>query len=124
MVNNYIVNRSIDVHVVERAAGHPIAVEQARTVIRHPNLVTRVDAGQRVQMRERALAPRGTGSANSAPPPPPSVVSKPSTQATPHNAVRRRICSPAPRSAIPTPRATSGDDRRDRAARPATDLAG
>src|SRR5580704_9688397 len=33
VVNNYVVNRSIDVHVVERAAGHPIAVVRAASVI-------------------------------------------------------------------------------------------
>jgi hypothetical protein len=85
VVNNYVVNKSIDVHVVERAAGHPIAVVRAASVIRHPNLVTRVDVGQRVQVRMRAIAPRGMGVANSAPPPPAGVVAKLSARVSPRN---------------------------------------
>jgi hypothetical protein len=85
VVNNFVVNRSIDVHVVERAAGHPIPVVRAATVIRHPNLVASVAVGQRVQLRMRDIAPRGRGIANSAPPPPPRVVAKLSTNVAPRN---------------------------------------
>jgi hypothetical protein len=83
VVNNYVVNKSIDVRVVQRAAGHPIQITASRDVIRNPNLVMRVDAGRRIQERERLIAPHGTGLANSAPPPPPSVVGKLSTQVPP-----------------------------------------
>ncbi|HEX4157542.1 MAG TPA: DUF6600 domain-containing protein [Rhizomicrobium sp.] len=86
VVNNYVVNRSVDVRVVERAAGHPIPVVRATAVIRHPNLVATVTVGQRAQMRMRAIAPRGTGIANSAPPPPPRVVAKLSTRVPPPKA--------------------------------------
>jgi hypothetical protein len=85
VVNNYVVNRSIDVHAVERVAGHPIPVVHAATVIRHPNLVATVAVGQRVQVRMRTVAPRGRGMANSAPPPSPHVVAKLSTNVTPRN---------------------------------------
>ena len=81
VVNNYVVNKSVDIRVVERAAGHPIVAAPARTVIRQPNLVMRVDQSQRIQVRERMIAPHGTGIANSAPPPPPSVVNKLSARA-------------------------------------------
>jgi hypothetical protein len=86
VVNNYMVNRSVDVRVVERATGHPIVAVRAATVIRHPNLVATVASGQRVQMRMRAAAPHGTGIANSAPPPPPRIVAKLSTRVPPPKA--------------------------------------
>jgi len=85
VVNNIVVNRSVDVRIVERAAGHPIPAVRAATVIRHPNLVARVDVGQRVQMRMRDVVPRGRGIANSAPPPPAQVVAKLSTNVEPRN---------------------------------------
>src|ERR1700719_1692741 len=85
VVNNYVVNKSVDVHVVERAIGHPIAVVRAASVIRHPNLMTRVDVGQRMQVRMRVIAPRGMGMANSAPPPPAGVVAKLSARVSPRN---------------------------------------
>lgn len=85
VVNNIVVNRSVDVRLVERAAGHPIPTVRAATVIRRPNLVARVDVGQRVQMRMRDVVPRGRGIANSAPPPPPRVTARLSTNVTPRN---------------------------------------
>jgi hypothetical protein len=83
VVNNYVVNRSVNVQAVERAAGHPIPVVRAATIVRNPNLVATVAVGQRVQMRMRAVAPHGTGVANSAPPPPPRIVAKLSTRVPP-----------------------------------------
>ena len=85
VVNNIVVNKSVDVRVVERAAGHPVPVVHAAAVIRNPNLVVRVDVGQRVQMRMREIVPHGRGIANSAPPPPPRVVAKLSASVTPRN---------------------------------------
>ncbi|HEX3429953.1 MAG TPA: DUF6600 domain-containing protein [Rhizomicrobium sp.] len=85
VVNNIVVNRSVDVHLVERAAGHPIEVIHAAAVIKHPNLVASVAVGQRVQMRMRETVPHGRGFANSAPPPPPRVVAKLSTNIAPRN---------------------------------------
>jgi hypothetical protein len=83
VVNNYVVNKSIDVHVVERAAGHPIQIMAARSVIRQPNLIMHADAGQRIQMQQRAIAPHGSGLPNSAPPPSAMVVDKLSAKAPP-----------------------------------------
>ena len=85
VVNNFVVNRSIDVRVVERAAGRPIPVVRAATVIRRPNLVASITIGQRVQVRMREIVPRGRGVANSAPPPPPRVIAKLSTNVAPQN---------------------------------------
>ena len=50
-VNNYIINRSVDVRRVERAAGRPISVVDARAVLRRN--ITTVDQGNRVQQNER-----------------------------------------------------------------------
>src|SRR5438105_4730424 len=85
VVNNIVVNKSVDVRVVERAAGHPIQVVHAAAVIRRPNLVARLDVGQRVQLKMREIVPHGRGIANSAPPPPPRVVAKLSTNVAPRN---------------------------------------
>jgi hypothetical protein len=76
VVNNYVVNRGVDVHRVEQAAHRPIAVMPAREVIRRPNLIASVAAGQRARELARAIAPVGHGMANSAPPPPPQVVQR------------------------------------------------
>ncbi len=86
VVNNYVVNRSIDVHAVEQASGHPVPTVADATVIKHPDLVMTVDASQKVHAQEFARAPHGTGVANSAPPPPPAVVDKLSEHVAAHHA--------------------------------------
>jgi hypothetical protein len=80
VVNNYVVNKGVDVNAVQRAAHHPIQAVAARTVIRHPQMVASIDAGRQAREQSRAVAPLGTGIANSAPPPSPQVVDKLSTQ--------------------------------------------
>ena len=52
-VNNYIINRSVDVARVERAAGRQIARVEARNVLRNNASIQRVDVGNRVQQEER-----------------------------------------------------------------------
>ena len=52
-VNNYIINRSVDVTRVERAAGRRIAAVEARDVVRRNASITTVDQGSRVQENER-----------------------------------------------------------------------
>jgi hypothetical protein len=84
VVNNYVVNRSVDVHMVERAGGHPVQIIRAADVIRQPALVTRVDVGHRAQMRAREEIPVGSGVVNSAPKPPPRVIQTLSTKQVVH----------------------------------------
>jgi hypothetical protein len=76
VVNNYMVNRSVDVRAVERASGHPVVALAAAAAFKHPNSVMTVDAGQKTHAREFDRAPHGTGIANSAPPPPPAVINR------------------------------------------------
>lgn len=82
VVNNYVVNKGIDVHRVEQVAHHPIAVVPARQVIRRPNLIASISAGQHAREQARMIAPVGHGTANSAPPPPPQLVQRLSAQPT------------------------------------------
>ncbi len=86
VVNHYMVNRSIDVHAVERASGHPVQTVAAAAVFKHPNLVATVEAGQKNRVREFDHAPHGMGVANSAPLPPPTVIDKLSEHVAAHHA--------------------------------------
>jgi hypothetical protein len=52
-VNNYIVNRSINVDRIERASGRQIARVEARNVLKRNINITTVDQGDRVQQNER-----------------------------------------------------------------------
>jgi len=68
VVNNYVVNRGINVNIVQRAGGRVQRVK-ASAVIKRPDLVTHADRGREIQSRMRRDAPHGTGMANSAPKP-------------------------------------------------------
>lgn len=68
IVNNYVVNRSINVNVVQRAGGRVQRV-RAASVIKRPDLITRADRGREIQTHMRRESPHGTGMANSAPKP-------------------------------------------------------
>jgi hypothetical protein len=57
VVNNRVVNRSIDVNVVERASGRRIQPVAARTVMKPNAIVTTVDESNHVRERERAAHP-------------------------------------------------------------------
>jgi hypothetical protein len=57
VVNNRVVNRGIDVKVVERATGRRIAPVSARTVIKSNDVITTVDEGKEVRARERTQHP-------------------------------------------------------------------
>ncbi|HEY1709127.1 MAG TPA: DUF6600 domain-containing protein [Rhizomicrobium sp.] len=69
IVNNYIVNRSVDVKVVYRDRRGPVRAVRAAEVIRRPSLIARIDLGRDVSLRMRVDMPRGRGEANSAPKP-------------------------------------------------------
>jgi hypothetical protein len=57
VVNNRVVNRSIDVNVIERASGRRIAPVPAREVIKPNAIVTTVDESNHIRERERAQHP-------------------------------------------------------------------
>jgi hypothetical protein len=57
VVNNHVVNRGVDVRVVERAAGRRIAPVSAKAVIKPDAVITTVDEGKQVRVRERAAHP-------------------------------------------------------------------
>ena len=75
VVNNFVVNRSVDPRVVARASGQAVPTVQAATVIKDPTLVTRVDDARRAQQQAPQPILRGTGQANSAPQPTAAVIS-------------------------------------------------
>jgi hypothetical protein len=85
IVNNYVVNRSVDVRTVERVGGHRIQPMPVNEAIRHPEFIAKVDAGRQEEMRARTEAPRGTGEAGSAPKPPPQVIQTLSPTLKAHN---------------------------------------
>jgi hypothetical protein len=80
VVNNYVVNRSVDVNRIERAGGRPVPTVSAATVIKHPALITTADTGRAVQVRMREMQPRGTGAPNSAPKPSQEIIRTLSTR--------------------------------------------
>lgn len=73
IVNNYVVNRSINVDLVKRAGGRVQRV-RAASVIKRPDLITPADHGRQIQSQMRREAPHGTGMANSAPKPTPQQI--------------------------------------------------
>ncbi|HSM96639.1 MAG TPA: DUF6600 domain-containing protein, partial [Rhizomicrobium sp.] len=79
VVNNYIVNRSVDPNVVRRAGGRVQPVKIA-DVVKRPQFVTRADTGSQLQARMRAERPHGTGLADSAPKPTPIQIQSLSTK--------------------------------------------
>src|SRR5690348_1643013 len=75
VVNNYVVNRSVDPRMVSRASGQPVPTVRAADVIKDPTLVTRVDEARRAEQQAPQPILRGTGQANSAPQPTAAVIS-------------------------------------------------
>ena len=75
VVNNYVVNRSVDPRMVSRASGQPVPTVQAADVIKDPSFVTRVDQARQAQQQAPQPIMRGTGQANSAPQPTAAVIS-------------------------------------------------
>ena len=56
-VNNYIVNRSVNVERVERASNRRFEAVEARSVMRRESSVTPVAAGRQIEQRERRERP-------------------------------------------------------------------
>ncbi len=57
VVNNRVVNRGIDIRVVERASGRRIAPVSAKMVIKPNAVITTVDEAKEVRQRERTAHP-------------------------------------------------------------------
>lgn len=74
VVNNYVVNRSVDPRFVQRAGGHPVVLIHAAQLVKHPQFIIRADQGRHVQDRMRVQMRRGTGLPGSAPAPTPDIV--------------------------------------------------
>ncbi len=83
VVNNYVVNASIDVAKVERATGKRMEYVNTTEITKKPDLITKVDAGRETQTRVRQRIPQGAGLQNSAPKPSDEVVKGLSTQFEP-----------------------------------------
>ena len=56
-VNNYIVNRRVNVERVERASNRRFEAVEARSVMRREARVTQVTAGRQIEQRERRERP-------------------------------------------------------------------
>ena len=69
VVNNTIINRSVNINMVQGAGGRPPQAVRADTVLRSNRWVAPVNQGQQIQARMRQQNPRGNGQVNSAPPP-------------------------------------------------------
>ncbi|HEY7977922.1 MAG TPA: DUF6600 domain-containing protein [Rhizomicrobium sp.] len=80
VVNNYIVNRSVDSNAVRKAGGRFETVP-ASQVIKRPQFVARADTGSQIQARMRTERPRGSGLADSAPKPTATQIQSLSTKA-------------------------------------------
>lgn len=112
VVNNYIVNRSIDPRLVRDAGGH-VQTVRASQVIKRPQFVARADTGSQLQARMRAQRPHGSGFADSAPKPTAVQIQSLSTKAPrahggkpPAHLFTRETVTKAPlvqRPAAPTP---------------------
>lgn len=83
VVNNYIVNKSVNVQAMQRAGAPPVRPVRSAEIIRQPGLIVPIDRGQKIQTRMRMEMPRGTGIANSAPKPTVAQVKTLSTRTPP-----------------------------------------
>lgn len=69
VVNNVIINRSVNVTEVRAAGGRPVTPVRAASVLRTTRWVAPVNRGVQVQTQMRQARPRGNGAVNSAPAP-------------------------------------------------------
>ena len=118
VVNNYIVNRSIDARAGgrgpggggNRPTGGPNGRPQparAADVLKHKNFITTVDSGRQVQARMVQEAPHGRGTVDSAPKAPPAVAARlssripPRAGRTPSHLFTKQTVNAAPAPAQP-----------------------
>jgi len=83
VINNVIINKSMNVTVVQQASGHPIAPVHAAAALHNSRWIAPVNKGVQVQAQMRQATPRGNGATNSAPRPTPAQVQTLSTRAVP-----------------------------------------
>jgi hypothetical protein len=74
VVNNVIINKSVNITMVQGAGGKPIVPVHAAAVLKTTRWVAPVTRGQQVQAQMRQVHPRGNGQANSAPQPTPQQI--------------------------------------------------
>jgi hypothetical protein len=83
VVNNVVVNKSVNVTMVQGAGARPVTPVRAATVLHTTRWIAPVTRGQQVQAQMRQVHPRGNGVANSAPPPTPAQIKTLSARAIP-----------------------------------------
>jgi hypothetical protein len=74
VVNNVIINKSVNITMVQGAGGRPVAPVHAAAVLHSTRWVAPVNRGQQLQAQMRQLHPRGNGLVKSAPPPTPQQI--------------------------------------------------
>jgi hypothetical protein len=117
-VNNVIINRSVNITMVQGAGGKPVVPVHAAAVLHNSRWIMPVDRGRQVQAQMRQIHPRGNGVANSAPKPTAQQIHGLSTRpvpvrgsagGAPHHlfsqadAAQIRTGRPAPNAAAPAP---------------------
>ncbi|HVW72253.1 MAG TPA: DUF6600 domain-containing protein [Rhizomicrobium sp.] len=83
VINNVIINKSVNINLVRGAGGRPLAPVHANAVLHTTRWVMPVNRGQQIQARMHQLHPRGNGLAGSAPRPTPQQVGGLSTRPIP-----------------------------------------
>jgi hypothetical protein len=74
VVNNVIINKSININIVQGAGGKPVTPVHANAVLHTTRWIAPVTRGQQVQAQMRDVHPRGNGTVNSAPKPTPQQI--------------------------------------------------
>ena len=83
VVNNTVINRSVNANAVRGAGGRAPQPVHADTVLRDNRWVGHVSEGEQIQQRARQERPHGNGTANSAPRPTQQQIQSLSTRAIP-----------------------------------------
>jgi hypothetical protein len=108
VVNNIIINRSVNINVVAPRGGRPPQPVRASTVLGNNRFIAPVNQGVQIQQRARQERPRGNGLVNSAPPPTPIQIRGLSNRAIP---VRAQNNAPNAAPGAP-PNAGAGNGQR------------